>query len=188
MSRSTSADGDDEADGLDHPAAAVYRLLSSLFFQVSRDLSATSTATLVALERTGPRRITELARIAGITQPSVTSLVTTLERAGFAERRSDPADKRVVLVAITPSGSDYLRARRRKNVEVFTGLIAQLPPDEAAALTAAVPALEHLSELTDALRYPAPSPAGPPAPGPGARAVSGSAVSGDPGSPGTNTS
>lgn len=174
MSSSPPADGDHEAADLGHPAAAVYRLLSSLFFQVSRDLSATSSATLIALDRTGPRRITELARIAGITQPSVTSLVTTLERAGYAERRNDPADKRVVLVAITPAGSDYLRARRRRNVEAFTELIAELPPDEAAALTAATPAIEHLSELTDARRYPPPSPAESPAPGPGTRSVEGS--------------
>lgn len=161
MTSSTPAARDDEpgdpgdpGDPRD-PAAAVYRLLSSLFFQVSRELSMTSTATLVALDRGGPLRITELARIARITQPSVTSLVTTLERAGYAERRSDPADKRVVLVAITPSGSDYLRARRRTNIEAFTELIAQLPPDEVAALTAATPALDHLGDLTDARRYPA---------------------------------
>jgi DNA-binding PadR family transcriptional regulator len=57
--------------------------------------------------------------VEGITQPSVTTLVTSLERAGFVERRSDPDDKRVVLVAITAAGSDYLHARRRASIEVF---------------------------------------------------------------------
>lgn len=164
MSTPTPADGG-AAGGPGDAAAAVYRLLSSLFFRVPRDLSATSTATLVALDRGGPRRITELARIAGITQPSVTSLVTTLERAGLAERRSDPADRRAVLVAITPAGSAYLRERRRRNVETFTELIARLPPDEAAALAAAAPALDHLRELNDALRNPAGPSADSPPPG-----------------------
>ncbi|MFD9005492.1 MarR family winged helix-turn-helix transcriptional regulator [Streptomyces sp. NPDC059582] len=160
MSRSTPADGEDRADALSRSAAAVYRLLSSLILQVPRELSPTSSATLAALNGGGPHRITDLARIAGVTQPSVTALVTTLERSGFVERRSDPADRRVVLVAITPAGSEYLLARRRRNVEAFARVIAELPPDEAAALHAAAPALEHLSELTDDLRNASRSPDG----------------------------
>ena len=139
-------------------ADAVYGLLSTLVSHLSREMSMTSMATLGTLNRTGPRRITDLATIAGIAQPSVTALVTTLERAGFVERRSDPADGRVVLVALTTAGSDCLRARRRANIEVFAQLIDTLPPDEAAALAAALPALEHLRELADEQRDPTPQP------------------------------
>jgi DNA-binding MarR family transcriptional regulator len=103
--------------------------------------------------------------VEGITQPSVTSLVTALERVGFVERRPDPADGRVVLVAITPAGSDYLRARREASVEVFARLIDALPPDEAAALAAAIPALEHLRKLDDEQRDPRPSTGEPQASG-----------------------
>jgi DNA-binding MarR family transcriptional regulator len=160
MSRPTSGSRTGSTDDLTRSAGAVVGLLSSLVRQTPRDLSLTSLSTLSTLNRTGPRRITDLAAIGGITQPSVTALVTSLERAGLVERCKDPADKRVVLVAITAAGSDYLHARRRANIEAFVQLIDRLPPDEAAALAAAVPALEHLRELDDQQRDPGPSTGG----------------------------
>jgi DNA-binding MarR family transcriptional regulator len=120
-------------------------------------MSLTSLATLSSLNRTGPRRITALATVQGVTQPSMTTLVTALERAGLVERRSDPDDKRVVLVALTAAGSDRVHARRRASTEVFARLIDKLPADEAAALAAAIPALEHLRELDEEQRDPGPS-------------------------------
>ncbi|WP_235032113.1 MarR family winged helix-turn-helix transcriptional regulator [Actinacidiphila yanglinensis] len=142
-------------EGVLRSAGAVYGLLATLLRHSSRDLSLTSLATLSTLSRTGPRRITDLAAVEGVTQPSVTTLVTNLERAGLVERRSDPADRRVVLVALTDAGADYIHTRRRSSVEVFSALIELLPPDEAAALAAAVPALERLRALDDAHRDPA---------------------------------
>ena len=78
MSRSTPASRRVPADSSIQTADAVYGLLSPLVRHLSRELSMTSMATLGTLNRTGPRRITDLATIAGITQPSVTALVTTL--------------------------------------------------------------------------------------------------------------
>jgi DNA-binding MarR family transcriptional regulator len=119
-------------------------------------MSLTSQATLTTLQRTGPRRITDLATIGGITQPSMTTLVSNLERTGFVERRSDPDDRRVVLVAITAAGADYLHARRRAGLELFMELLDKLPADEATALAAAVPALHRLRELDEEQRDPGP--------------------------------
>jgi DNA-binding MarR family transcriptional regulator len=77
----------------------------------------------------------------------MTALVTVLEKAGLAERRADSRDQRVVLVAVTAAGVDYLRSRRLAGTEALARLIAKLPPDEVAALLAAAPALRHLHEL-----------------------------------------
>ncbi|WP_236062477.1 MarR family winged helix-turn-helix transcriptional regulator [Actinacidiphila acididurans] len=154
MSRPTPTSENGRTDSSLRTADAVYGLLSSLIFRGSRELSLTSIGTLSTLDRTGPRRITDLAAIAGITQPSVTSLVSGLERAGYVERRGDPADRRVVLVALTPEGSAFLHAHRRARVESFAGLVGQLPEAEAAALAAAVPALEHLRDLGARTRDP----------------------------------
>ncbi|HVT22974.1 MAG TPA: MarR family transcriptional regulator [Mycobacteriales bacterium] len=41
---------------------------------------------------------------------TVTGLVDTLERRGYAQRRADPNDRRRVLVAITPRGRDVATA------------------------------------------------------------------------------
>jgi DNA-binding MarR family transcriptional regulator len=119
-------------------------------------MSLTSAATLSTLERTGPRRITDLAVAQGVTQPSMTALVTALERSGLVERLSDPSDKRVTLVAVTPEGSQYVKHRRGSGADVIAELINELPADEAAMLSAAVPALVHLRDLYTQQRDPAP--------------------------------
>ena len=91
--------------------------------------------------------MTDLAVNEEVTQPSMTALVTQLEGLGLAERRRDPADARVVLVAITRAGRQHLRAMRRAGAAVLTGLIDKLDEQEAEALDAALPALLRLTEL-----------------------------------------
>jgi DNA-binding MarR family transcriptional regulator len=141
-------------------AEALYRLVSTVVRQQPREISLTSASTLATVERTGPRRITDLAASEGVTQPSMTALVTVLERAGLVERGQDPRDQRVVLVALTAAGTDYLRSRRRAGAEAFARLIDKLPPDEIATLLAAAPALQHLHELDDEHRVAAYQAAG----------------------------
>jgi DNA-binding MarR family transcriptional regulator len=119
-----------------------------------RELSLTAASTLATLERTGPRRVTDLAVAEGVTQPSMTAVITQLQHLGLAERRRDPADGRVVLVAITTAGRRHLTATRRAGASVFTALIDKLPEQDAAALSAAVPALRRLRQLADASRQP----------------------------------
>jgi DNA-binding MarR family transcriptional regulator len=133
-------------------AETLYQLIATAVRQQPREISLTSASTLATVERTGPRRITDLAFIEGVTQPSMTALVTVLERSGLVERQQDPQDQRVVLVALTEAGADYLRTRRRAGAEAFARLIGKLPSDEATALLAAAPALRHLHELDDERR------------------------------------
>jgi DNA-binding MarR family transcriptional regulator len=160
MSQTTAVDGTRSADDSIRSADAVCGLLTTLLRHMPRDLSLTSLSALSTLRRTGPRRVSDLALAEGITQPSVTTLVTALERAGFVERRSAPDDKRVVLVALTTAGADYLRTRRRTRAETFAQLIDKLPAQEAAVLAAAVPALERLRELDEEQRDPSPGSPG----------------------------
>jgi DNA-binding MarR family transcriptional regulator len=131
---------------------AIGRILHGLRAAVSirrlpREMSLTALATMATLDRSGPRRITDLAAVEGVTQPSMTSLVSALERSEFVQRLTDITDKRVVLVAITASGSRYVRVRRRAGAESFALLIDKLPAEEFEALAAASPALAHLLEL-----------------------------------------
>jgi DNA-binding MarR family transcriptional regulator len=112
-----------------------------------RTLSLTAASTLATLERTGPRRLTDLAVNEEVTQPSMTAVVTQLETLGLAVRRRDAADARVVMVAITRAGRQHRRAMRRAGAAVLTGLIDKLDEREAGALNAALPALLRLTEL-----------------------------------------
>lgn len=141
-------------------AEALYAIVATVVSRVPRDVSLTAVSTLGTLDRTGPRRITELAAAQGIAQPSMTTLVAGLERSGLVSRRPDPSDGRAALVELTPDGARYLSTRRRSGAGVVADLVAKLPPGEVAALAAAVPALHHLRALDDAERdVPARRPA-----------------------------
>jgi MarR family transcriptional regulator, organic hydroperoxide resistance regulator len=52
------------------------------------------------------------AQAVGISRPTATGVVTTLEARGFVRRRKDPSDGRMVLVSLTPAG-------RRKIEQLF---------------------------------------------------------------------
>jgi DNA-binding MarR family transcriptional regulator len=138
--------------GVAGAAAAVYDLLASFIRLTPRDMSLTSLAALATLDRTGPRRITELAASEGVTQPSVTALVASLARDGYVERRSDPSDGRAVVVAITETGSAYLRARRAVTAAIFADAVDGLSAEEATTLAAALPVIERLRDLVDGQR------------------------------------
>jgi DNA-binding MarR family transcriptional regulator len=126
-------------------------------------MSLTSLSTIATLELTGPRRITDLAACEGVTQPSMTNLVSALERSGLVERRADPTDRRVALVALTSDGADFIRARRQAGIEVFVQIINQLPADQTDALVAAIPALARIRRLDAERRNPSKSPGRSPA-------------------------
>ncbi|WP_084557090.1 MarR family transcriptional regulator [Hamadaea tsunoensis] len=125
----------------------VQRLFSS-FRQLSPlGLSLSAASTLATLERDGARRLTELAVAEGVTQPAMTQIVSRLERDSLAARTADPSDRRVVLVEITSAGRDLLHHRRRVRTEKVEALLARLQPHEAAAIEAALPALNTLATL-----------------------------------------
>jgi DNA-binding MarR family transcriptional regulator len=108
-------------------------------------LSFTAAATLATLERSGPCRLTWLAASEGVTQPAMTQLVARLQDAGLATRAPDPADGRVVQVRITADGKAMLAQRRAVRAGRLAGLLAQLSPEDQAALAAALPAMEALT-------------------------------------------
>ena len=117
--------------------------------QRPRDLSLTALSSLSTIERSGPRRLTDLAAGEGVTQPSMSAIVSQLERLGLAERRPDAQDGRVVRVAITAAGDEHLSTLRRVGASVFDVLIEKLTPAEAASLRAALPSFGRMLELAD---------------------------------------
>jgi DNA-binding MarR family transcriptional regulator len=111
-------------------------------------LSATAAATLSSLDRRGPARLTELAVQEGVSQPAMTQLITRLQDAGLAQRAADPEDGRVVRVHITDAGRAELRHRRAVRTTRLATLLERLPEAEQAALTAALPAVASLTNLS----------------------------------------
>src|ERR671914_1339130 len=83
---------------------------------------------LLAVDPDQPRSMGELARELNCDRSYVTAIVDDLERAGLAERRVAPEDRRVKTIALTPAGGRALQTVRDSLMK---------PPAELAALTAA---------------------------------------------------
>src|SRR3954452_9505827 len=93
------------ASELDARLIALWRTVGRFGRQ---DLSRTAASVLAALRDGGPQRATALAIAESVAQPSMTTLLSRLERAGLVARRPDPADSRAVLVRITAEGLERL--------------------------------------------------------------------------------
>ena len=128
----------------DSIAAALYALVS---FGVRRRGRDTRLLTLATLDNLGPRRITDLAVIQGIAQPSMTAVVKELEKSGLVRRRHDSHDRRIALVGLTPAGARLLSTRREERLAEFTQVVDALTPAERETLAAAVPVLRRVHEL-----------------------------------------
>ncbi|MCU1573220.1 MAG: ArsR family transcriptional regulator [Micrococcaceae bacterium] len=142
-----------------HELAARYRemLRQSVYLMRSLDaegeLSAGQVSTLNML-RSGPMRVSHIARNGGVRVPSATEQIIKLENAGLVTRGQDSQDARVVMVSLTPAGEQTLdQANERRNA-VLAALFAALTEHERAAIAAALPALNSLSRVLDGTSQP----------------------------------
>jgi DNA-binding MarR family transcriptional regulator len=75
--------------------------------------------------------VSEVARAARVAVPTATRALRALEERGFVERRRDDgADRRVVTVALTPSGKAVLAEKRDWVVTRQREIFDALAPDE----------------------------------------------------------
>jgi DNA-binding MarR family transcriptional regulator len=145
MNRVLSKRRDEEEDYVSRDLLRHIGLLARL---LTREIHAGITRTEAALLRSlsdGPRRITELAELEGLAQPTTTLLVKGLEQEGMVRRERQADDQRVVLVSQTEAGAaaleDYVTlasAELRRHLDA-------MPDEQLKALTAATDALGDLT-------------------------------------------
>jgi DNA-binding MarR family transcriptional regulator len=121
-------------------AALLTRLLVR---QLSGELSRTEIGLLKSLGG-GSRRITELAELAGLAQPTITILIKQLEGKGLVRRTRQSGDGRVVLVSLTESGNVALEDYRGRLRVVLGGYLAEIADEQVEALAAATETLAQL--------------------------------------------
>ena len=97
---------------------------------------------LATVSKRGPIRMAELAVIEIVSAPSITRVVAELENRGLVERSDDPADGRAFLIQVTAEGQEALLRARQARADVVSGMLADLEPEQVAAIQAALPALE----------------------------------------------
>jgi DNA-binding MarR family transcriptional regulator len=91
-----------------------------------------------------PRRITDLAQLEGLAQPTMTLLVKQLEQRGWVERERHVEDGRAVLISLTEEGRSALEELRRQVGEVLSKYVADLTDEQLAALETATDAMDSL--------------------------------------------
>jgi DNA-binding MarR family transcriptional regulator len=110
------------------------------------EISPTLTAALATVEREGPLTPSALAEHERIQRPTAARVVARLEAAGLVTRTSDPADRRVAHVAITPDGRALLKRIRSRKNQFLAQRLRTLTPAEQETLAEAAAILEQLLE------------------------------------------
>jgi DNA-binding MarR family transcriptional regulator len=97
--------------------------------------------TLAQLDELGPLRVSELAAVSHVSQPTATSLVQRLGERGWVERRPDPGDARAVRVRISRAGRRALQQNRTVAAAAVRGRLERLEDADRQALAHGLAAL-----------------------------------------------
>jgi DNA-binding MarR family transcriptional regulator len=109
-------------------------------------LSDTQLAALATLERHGAMTPGELAEHEKVQPPSMTRVIAALADWELVTRSPDPTDRRQVILSVTSSGRELVQQVRRRREAWLARRLTELTPQERAALLAAAPVLEKLSQ------------------------------------------
>ena len=94
-------------------------------------LSPAARQALAILDGAGePLSPTEIARRLIVTTASITSLLDTLQRRGLVERRPDPADRRRLLITITPAAQELVRRFVPEIVALQASVMRDIPEED----------------------------------------------------------
>jgi DNA-binding MarR family transcriptional regulator len=127
-------------------AALLVRLLVKQVH--NREVSRTEVEVLSILTE-GPRRVTELAELEGVAQPTMTLLVKRLEDRGWVHRTGLPEDRRVVMISVTDAGSAAQRKFREQFLAALRTDLRDLTEQQLDELAAAA---ETMSSFVDDLQ------------------------------------
>ena len=109
-------------------------------------LSMSQTLVLGTLLDGRPHRMGELAQAEGVALPTMTEIVTRMERNGWLQRRMDVRDRRCVEVTITEAGRRLAAEVIAHRIDLLRARLEPLNEGERRALADAIPALDHLLE------------------------------------------
>jgi DNA-binding MarR family transcriptional regulator len=135
----------------DEGAIRLRRVISIL----ARQLNASSTgegltpsqaSVLGLIVARGPLGLTELGELEGINPTMLSRVIGRLVEMNLITRTPDPADLRSVSVVSTAAGARVDKKIKARRAAGLSQCVELLAPDEVAALTEALPALESLAE------------------------------------------
>ena len=92
----------------------------------------------------GPITLSTLAKQRRVSLQSMSELVQALVTRGWIEREPDPNDRRQSLLHLTDNGRAHYERAEALTLQRLTPLMAQLSPEELAAIRTALPALRRV--------------------------------------------
>jgi DNA-binding MarR family transcriptional regulator len=121
---------------------AIARLARQLRQHSPGGLTPSQWSALVTVEDSESLRIGDLADREGVSAPTATRLVASLEEAGLLDRRTDPADRRTSYVALTDEGHAKLEWARGVGTASLAQRLSAMPDDDVRRLSELLPLLE----------------------------------------------
>jgi len=112
-------------------------------------LSAPRLSALSVVVFGGPITLGQLARAEQVKPPTMTRIVTGLEKDGLVRRKGDERDRRLTKIYATPRGEKVLVAGRARRVELLASAVERLGATELAELGRGA---QLLRELIDSMR------------------------------------
>jgi DNA-binding MarR family transcriptional regulator len=101
---------------------------------------------LVAAERRGPVRLSDLAAFAGLNPTMLSRVIAKLEESGLVRRLPAETDRRVCRVDATPTGRRLLEEVRSERNDALSRKLEELDAGQRRSLAVALPVLEELAE------------------------------------------
>ena len=135
-------------DNLRTVYASVQQLIVPTWLKL--DLSMAQFKALVAVERSSGVGVCGLGRQLSIGESAASLLVDQLVRRGYVGRKTDPADRRRVLLGATSRGEKRLRELRQGSAEIMNEWLAELDQDQLEALARGLGALAQAVSADEA--------------------------------------
>lgn len=148
------ADHDEQVERLEREVGLLVRrsrrVLRTLATQLHPDVDAGSYAVLVAIARSAPLRLVDLAEEFGLDKSTMSRQVSALLRIGLVRRSPDPLDGRAFLLELTDEGRDRLDEVSRARHEDWRTRLGSWSADDIATLA------DGLTRLAATLNPPEP--------------------------------
>ena len=120
------------------------------------DITMPQAKLLYLLGASGDLHMSALVARLGVSLSTVSGLVDRVVDHGLATRREDPADRRQVVVALTPRGAEFIDRFRELNARQMRELLAVVDDAELACVRDALAALAHAAVRLAPAARPAP--------------------------------
>ena len=107
-------------------------------------LTPSQAAVLTLLQDGRAWRLSDLASATGVRPPSMTELISRMERQGMLRKMETTHDRRGVTVTITDEGRTLLQALNRRQIDLIARRLVLLSDEEKRLVEQALPLLDRL--------------------------------------------